>query len=119
MAIKLPEWTKGHERKCEQREPSAMASAVEPKATATSKKGKIDPMATRTAELTTANQAGGKLGASGLLALRMNDLVRVTGLSRRYIERERSAGRFPAPDRMAGKVPLWKVSTVETWLSGD
>lgn len=117
MAYQLPEWTK---RSGTNRQPSMpIAPAPDVEQVATSKNGKIDPMATRTAELTTANQNGGTLGASGLLALRMNDLVRVTGLSRRFIERERSAGRFPAPDRVAGKVPLWKVSTVESWLSGN
>ncbi len=51
------------------------------------------------------------------LALRMADLVNLTGLSRRLIERERSAGRFPAPDKMVGRCPLWKCSTIDTWLS--
>jgi predicted DNA-binding transcriptional regulator AlpA len=51
------------------------------------------------------------------LALRMADLTRLTGLSRRLIERERSAGRFPQPDRVVGRCPLWRPETISAWLS--
>jgi len=53
----------------------------------------------------------------GRLTYRMLDLVKLTGLSRRMIERERSAGRFPAPDKTVGRVPLWRCSTIDAWLS--
>jgi predicted DNA-binding transcriptional regulator AlpA len=51
------------------------------------------------------------------LAYRMADLVELTGLSRRLLERERSAGRFPKPDRVVGRVPLWRPETITAWLS--
>ena len=57
------------------------------------------------------------LAKDGRLAYRMLDLVKMTGLSRRVIERERSAGRFPAPDKLVGRVPLWRCSTVDAWLA--
>jgi hypothetical protein len=36
--------------------------------------------------------------------------------SRRHIERERSAGRFPKPDLILGKRPRWKKETVMRWV---
>jgi predicted DNA-binding transcriptional regulator AlpA len=51
------------------------------------------------------------------LALRIDEIATAIGVSRRTIERERSAGRFPAPDRMIGRAPLWRPSTLEAWLS--
>jgi predicted DNA-binding transcriptional regulator AlpA len=53
------------------------------------------------------------------MALRMADLSRLTGLSRRAIERERAARRFPEPDRVVGRVPLWHASTIDQWLRGN
>ena len=37
-------------------------------------------------------------------------------MSRRAIERERAAGRFPRPDLTIGKMPLWRLETVRAWL---
>jgi predicted DNA-binding transcriptional regulator AlpA len=51
------------------------------------------------------------------LALRIDELADALGISRRAIERERAAGRFPAPDLTIGKMPLWRVSTIEAWLA--
>jgi predicted DNA-binding transcriptional regulator AlpA len=50
------------------------------------------------------------------LALRINEVAAAIGVSRRAIERERSAGRFPAPDLRVGKMPLWKPETLQAWL---
>lgn len=50
------------------------------------------------------------------LIYRMNDLSVVLGVSRRTIERERSAGRFPLPDLRIGKAPLWRVETIREWI---
>lgn len=50
------------------------------------------------------------------LAYRLDDLAAALGVSRRTLERERSAGRFPPPDRKIGKAPLWRVETIERWL---
>ncbi len=52
------------------------------------------------------------------LAYRFGDVVRATGLSRRTLERERAAGRFPPPDRVIGRMPIWRVSTIRRWLAG-
>jgi hypothetical protein len=50
------------------------------------------------------------------LALRLDELAFALGVSRRAIERERSAGHFPEPDLHIGRMPLWRVETVRRWL---
>jgi predicted DNA-binding transcriptional regulator AlpA len=50
------------------------------------------------------------------LTLRMSDLAKLLGVSRRNIERERAAGRIPPPDVKIGRVPLWKIDTITAWL---
>ena len=50
------------------------------------------------------------------MVLRLDDLVELLGVSRRTIERERSAGRFPRPDLSIGKAPLWKPATIQAWV---
>jgi hypothetical protein len=50
------------------------------------------------------------------LTLRLDELAAALGVSRRIIERERSAGRFPAPDLHIGRVPLWRVETARAFL---
>jgi hypothetical protein len=50
------------------------------------------------------------------LTYRIEDVAASLGMSRRAIERERSAGRFPAPDLHFGKAPLWRPATVREWL---
>jgi predicted DNA-binding transcriptional regulator AlpA len=52
------------------------------------------------------------------LALRLDEIAEAVGISRRTIERERSAGRFPKPDRKIGKVSLWSVETIRRWVEG-
>ena len=39
------------------------------------------------------------------------------GLSRRP-QHERSAGRFPPPDRIVGRMPLWAPATIQRWIEG-
>ncbi len=51
------------------------------------------------------------------LAYRLDDIASLTGLSRRTLERERSAGRFPPPDLIVGRMPLWRPATIDRWLS--
>jgi predicted DNA-binding transcriptional regulator AlpA len=46
----------------------------------------------------------------------LNDLAALTGLSRRTLERERSAGRLPRPDLHIGKRVLWRPETINEWL---
>ncbi len=52
------------------------------------------------------------------LALRLDELAGSLGISRRTLERERSAGRFPPPDLKIGKAPLWKPETIRRWIDG-
>ena len=51
------------------------------------------------------------------MALRIAEVAESLGITRRSIERERAAGRFPKPDKMIGKSPLWKPETIHAWLS--
>jgi predicted DNA-binding transcriptional regulator AlpA len=48
---------------------------------------------------------------------RLNDLSRALGVSRRTIERLRSAGRFPRPDAHIGKAPVWQPETIRRWVA--
>ena len=52
------------------------------------------------------------------LALRLDEVARALGVSRRAIERERSAGRFPRPDVVIGRMPLWRPETIRQWIEG-
>jgi predicted DNA-binding transcriptional regulator AlpA len=52
------------------------------------------------------------------LAYRLAELAKLLGISRRTLERERSAGRFPPPDLSIGKAPLWKPETIRRWVDG-
>ncbi len=51
------------------------------------------------------------------LTYRLDKVAAALGVSRRTIERERSAGRFPKPDLMIGKAPLWSPETLTRWVS--
>lgn len=53
------------------------------------------------------------------LAVGIQQLAAMLSLSRRTIERERSAGRFPPPDKIIGNRPLWLISTIRRWIGGD
>ena len=53
---------------------------------------------------------------AGRLTLRLDELAAALGVSRRAIERERSAGRFPRPDLTIGRMPLWRPATIRAWV---
>jgi hypothetical protein len=53
------------------------------------------------------------------LTVRIDQVARLLGVSRRIIERERAAGRFPAADLRVGKLPLWRVSTVRAFVESE
>ena len=53
----------------------------------------------------------------GRLALRLDEVAAALGVSRRAIERERSAGRFPRPDLHVGKCPLWAPATLARYVA--
>jgi predicted DNA-binding transcriptional regulator AlpA len=63
--------------------------------------------------------AQARTNISDRLCYRLADIAMLTGISRRSIERERAAGRFPRPDRVVGRCPLWRVETIQQWLAGD
>ncbi len=50
------------------------------------------------------------------LAYRLDELADALGVSRRTLERERSAGRLPRPDLHIGRAPLWRCETIREWL---
>ncbi len=52
------------------------------------------------------------------LTLRLGEVATSLGVSRRALERERSAGRFPRADLTIGRMPLWRPETVLTWVEG-
>jgi predicted DNA-binding transcriptional regulator AlpA len=51
------------------------------------------------------------------LALRLDEVARALGVSRRALERERSAGRLPRPDLTIGRMPLWTPETIRAWIA--
>ena len=51
------------------------------------------------------------------LTFRLGEVARSLGVSRRTLERERSAGRFPRPDLTMGKAPLWTRETLVRWIA--
>jgi hypothetical protein len=48
-----------------------------------------------------------------------DDISALTGLSRRLLERERSAGRMPPPDIRVGRRVLWRPETIRRWIGED
>jgi predicted DNA-binding transcriptional regulator AlpA len=50
------------------------------------------------------------------LVLRLDEVVASLGVSRRAIERRRSAGKFPRPDLTIGRMPLWRPETLRAWI---
>jgi predicted DNA-binding transcriptional regulator AlpA len=52
------------------------------------------------------------------LALRADEIAESIGISRRSLQRELAAGRFPRADLYVGKMPLWRVETIKAWLEG-
>lgn len=50
------------------------------------------------------------------LTYRIAEVSSALGISRRTIERERSAGRFPQPNLHIGKAPLWTRESLDKWI---
>ncbi len=48
----------------------------------------------------------------------LSAVAKALGVSRRVLERERAAGRFPPPDLTIGRTPLWRVETIRRWVEG-
>jgi predicted DNA-binding transcriptional regulator AlpA len=50
--------------------------------------------------------------------LKVNDVTTLARISRRELDRMRSAGAFPAPDVWIGvRSPRWKAETFEAWVA--
>lgn len=64
-------------------------------------------------------KAPDRLAEVPVLAWGMAGVCKACGISRSTLERLRSAGKFPRPDRTVGRKPLWRVETVRAWLGGD
>jgi predicted DNA-binding transcriptional regulator AlpA len=45
--------------------------------------------------------------------------VHATGIPRRTLERELSAGRFPKPIKRVGRRPYWRPADVIAWAEGS
>jgi predicted DNA-binding transcriptional regulator AlpA len=50
------------------------------------------------------------------LTLRLDEVAKSLGVSRRLLEKQRSAGQFPKPDLQMGKAPLWQPETIRKWI---
>jgi hypothetical protein len=50
--------------------------------------------------------------------LSLDDVARTLSVSRRFLERLRSAGKVPEADFMAGRCPRWRVETIRAWIEG-
>ena len=46
------------------------------------------------------------------------EVLAATGIPRRSLERELSAGRFPRPIRRCGHRPFWRPDDVRRWSEG-
>jgi predicted DNA-binding transcriptional regulator AlpA len=44
------------------------------------------------------------------------DVEALTGMSKRWMQREISAGRMPAPDLRMGRCAGWRPATITAWL---
>lgn len=50
------------------------------------------------------------------LTYRIGEIAEMLGIHRRTLERMRSSGEFPPPDRLIGKRPMWTRETVLSWI---
>ena len=64
------------------------------------------------------NGAGPPAAVVERMTWRLDDVAKALGISRRAIERERSAGRFPRADVVLGRMPLWRPETIRAWVEG-
>jgi predicted DNA-binding transcriptional regulator AlpA len=77
-----------------------------------------DPGSARDGGRAALGRSKGEARPTDRLALRLDDIAAALGVSRRAIERERSAGRLPKPDRKIGRMPIWSPETIRRWIEG-
>ncbi len=46
----------------------------------------------------------------------LDDIASLCGVSKRFLEMDRAAGRMPAPDVRLGRRIMWRPATVNRWL---
>jgi len=51
--------------------------------------------------------------------LGIDDLASVLNISRRGLERLRTAKKVPEPDLVLGRMPRWKPATIRTWIDSS
>ena len=66
----------------------------------------------------TAHQTASPAPTVERMTWRLDDIAKALGISRRALERERSAGRLPPPDLTIGRMPLWQVDKIRRWVEG-
>lgn len=49
--------------------------------------------------------------------LRLNQVMRITGLSRNALQRQELAGIFPPKYRISSRAVAWKESEVKRWMA--
>jgi hypothetical protein len=69
----------------------------------------------RTNHQETASEAAGR--PLEPIAFRKATAAALVGISVRTWDRLLAAGKAPRPDAYAGRCPLWKRSTLETWIA--
>ncbi len=53
------------------------------------------------------------------LAWDLADIANLLGMSKRFLERERAAGKIPPPDIRLGRRLLWRPATINRWLDSQ
>jgi predicted DNA-binding transcriptional regulator AlpA len=51
------------------------------------------------------------------LVLRKHAVAHMLSINVRTLERLRSARRFPEPDAVMGRCPLWRRQSIENWIA--
>jgi hypothetical protein len=109
---------KGHRMRSSERTPSPSVPGL-PAVSASPPESATPPVATAVSRALDRSPLDGlSAGPSARLVWRLDEVARCLGLSRRSLERERAAGRFPPPYLTIGRMPLWRPETVRDWTEG-
>ena len=54
-----------------------------------------------------------------ILLLKIDDILKLCNISRRYFQNLRHRGRFPEPTLRLGRMAMWHRETVEAWARGE
>jgi hypothetical protein len=78
--------------------------------------GSVDTAAVTRPTLAVAFEPPSTVPLKDRLTLSLADIAALTGLSRRLLERELAAGRWPKPDLRVGRRCLWRQNSVRRAL---